>query len=341
MGIKQKLIHGFTIIELLIVIAIIGVLAGVIAVVYSGVQSSAHDTSVLSDLDTMDGLQTSYSLKHNGAPKPYYSGNGPDTELDFAASGDNVIDVVTNGDDYCIRGYNTSGTKNSIGNSFSKGSTDVACLILAASAQAGGSGVYAIGWWKLDGNVNDSIGNQNGTLNGAISIPGQNGQPGGAYSFDGNGQSVSIPAIHNSVTGAISFWFQVDSSQPAYTSWYVFSHPQAGDASRIYVNTNSDGSTIFLRMGDGTTIGTASISPNAWHHAVANWNGTSSSFFVDGNEVATATFNGLSSTGALSWFGCLGSTSSQCSKSSVDDIRVYSGPLSNSEVNAIYNAGAL
>ncbi|HRN90462.1 MAG TPA: prepilin-type N-terminal cleavage/methylation domain-containing protein, partial [Candidatus Saccharibacteria bacterium] len=136
MGIRQKYIRGFTIVELLIVIVIIGILATVTAIVYSGIQASARDTSVLSDLDTMDGLQTSYSLKNGGNAKPYYSGDGPDSELGFTASGDNVIDVVTNGDEYCIRGYNVGGTKTTIDNAFTKESSSGVCELLSPSAAA-------------------------------------------------------------------------------------------------------------------------------------------------------------------------------------------------------------
>lgn len=342
MGIKHKLIRGFTLIELLIVIAVIGILAGITAIVYNGVQASAHDTSVLSDLDTMDGLQTNYSLKNNGNAKPYYSGtDGADSELDFAPSGGNVIDVVTNGQDYCIRGYNLKGTRNSIGDSFNKGSTDTACLMLSASSQAGGSGASVIGWWSLNGSVNAGIGGQNGTSLGALPITGQNGQANGAYSFDGSGQAISIPAVHNATEGAISFWFRLDSPQPVYSSAFIFSHPQASDNSRIYVNTDSTNSTVYLRMGDGTTIGTTSTSLDTWHHAFIDWNGTTSSFYIDGVAVGTASFNGLTSTGTTSWFGCLSSALTQCSKGAVDDIRVYSGTPSNGEIKAIYDEGAL
>lgn len=106
MGIGQKYIRGFTIVELLIVIVIIGILATVTAIVYSGIQANARDTSVLSDLDTMDGLQTSYGLKNNVAGKEWYSGSGIDSDLNFTPSEGNVIDVVVNSTDYCIRGYN-------------------------------------------------------------------------------------------------------------------------------------------------------------------------------------------------------------------------------------------
>ena len=46
----RKSTSGFTIVELLIVIVVIGILAAITIVAYNGVQSRAHDTSVQSDL---------------------------------------------------------------------------------------------------------------------------------------------------------------------------------------------------------------------------------------------------------------------------------------------------
>jgi len=135
---KNKLRTGFTIIELLVVIVIIGILAAITLVSYNGIQAKARDASVMSDLDTMDALQTNYGIKNGLAGKAYYSGNGPDATLGFTASSGNVIDVVVNNTDYCIRGYNTNGTKNSINNAQIKESSVGVCNQLPASNAATG-----------------------------------------------------------------------------------------------------------------------------------------------------------------------------------------------------------
>ncbi len=44
---------GFTIVELLIVVVIIGILAAIVIVAYNGVTSKAHDTTVQSDLSSL------------------------------------------------------------------------------------------------------------------------------------------------------------------------------------------------------------------------------------------------------------------------------------------------
>ncbi len=132
MGLKMRLVRGFTIVELLTSIVIIGILASISFVVFNGLQARAHDISVISDIDTMDGLQARYAANHKTAGKAYYSADGPDTSLGFTPSQDNVIQVVINSTDYCIRGYNVKGTKNSITNSAFKESSPGACNTLLA-----------------------------------------------------------------------------------------------------------------------------------------------------------------------------------------------------------------
>ncbi|MCX6728430.1 MAG: prepilin-type N-terminal cleavage/methylation domain-containing protein [Candidatus Saccharibacteria bacterium] len=144
---NSKRSSGFTILELIIVIVIIGILAAVVIATYIGTVPSARDVGVQSDVDTMDGLQTNFGTKNNVSGKVYY-GSGYDASLDFQPSSGNIIDVVINSTDYCIRGYNPAGTKNSITNSYIKESTSGVCGILSPSAAA-----YAGTPIKLPGDI--------------------------------------------------------------------------------------------------------------------------------------------------------------------------------------------
>ncbi len=128
----KKLVRGFTLVEVSVVMAIIGILATVTYVAYNGLQSKARDVSVQSDIDRMDALQTSYGIKHNTAGKSYYSVNGTDSDLAFTPSNNNVIKVEVNSTDYCIRGYNPNGTYNTINNAAYKESTTGTCALLNA-----------------------------------------------------------------------------------------------------------------------------------------------------------------------------------------------------------------
>lgn len=136
-NIRQRYKNGFTLIEIIIVIAIIGILATVVGISYNGIQAGARDKSVLSDLDALDGIETSYGLKNNVAGKAWYSGSGVDSDLQFTPSDGNVIDVVTNSTDYCIRGYNPqSSTHKTLATAAIKESTAGVCTTLLASSGA-------------------------------------------------------------------------------------------------------------------------------------------------------------------------------------------------------------
>jgi prepilin-type N-terminal cleavage/methylation domain-containing protein len=127
---------GFTMIELLVAIAVIGILASLVIVSYRNIRSSAIDVGVQSDLDSLDGLQADFGLKNNTGGKAWYSPSGLDTDLNFTPSPGNVIDVVVSSTEYCIRGYNVDGNKNSINNAFIKESTPGICGSISPSSIA-------------------------------------------------------------------------------------------------------------------------------------------------------------------------------------------------------------
>ncbi|MDB5180226.1 MAG: PilE-like protein [Candidatus Saccharibacteria bacterium] len=59
--------RGFTIVELLIVIVVIGILASMIVVAYNGVQQQAQIVRRLDDIDKVAGVLALYAKDHNGS----------------------------------------------------------------------------------------------------------------------------------------------------------------------------------------------------------------------------------------------------------------------------------
>ena len=150
----------------IVVIVVIGIIASISIVSYMGTQSKARDVSILSDLDTLDGIETNYGIQNNISGKAWYSGAGIDSSLNFTPSNGNVIDVVVNGSDYCIRGYNPKGTKNSIDNAFTKESSNGVCQSLIASPKSRGIDTVDIGtqtWMKYNVNTGDRLDVTNGS----------------------------------------------------------------------------------------------------------------------------------------------------------------------------------
>ena len=67
---------GFTIVELLVVIVVVGILSVVSVVVYSGVQNRAHDTKRRSDVSSIAKAIKLYSIDHDGDTLGVASGCG-------------------------------------------------------------------------------------------------------------------------------------------------------------------------------------------------------------------------------------------------------------------------
>lgn len=134
---QRSSFRGFSIVELLIVIVVIGILATVGILAYGGITGRAVDNAVLSDTETLASLQTDYALENGNGGKDWYSAAGIDTDLQFTPSGGNVIDVVTNSTDYCIRAYNPQSTSyRTVLGGYVKGSSATSCRDLPASGQA-------------------------------------------------------------------------------------------------------------------------------------------------------------------------------------------------------------
>lgn len=95
--------QGFTIIELLVIIVVIGVLAGLTIVGYGTIQRNAADASIESDLRSMADVQEIYRLD-NPSTAGFAYPDGPADDR-FTPSDENNVVVTLSGGGYCIYGY--------------------------------------------------------------------------------------------------------------------------------------------------------------------------------------------------------------------------------------------
>ena len=67
-SLKRKAASGFTIVELLIVIVVIGILAALVVTTYNGIQQKARDTERKTDVNALHGQIEAYSAQNGKYP---------------------------------------------------------------------------------------------------------------------------------------------------------------------------------------------------------------------------------------------------------------------------------
>lgn len=89
---KQRKSEGFTIIEVMIVLAIAGLIMLIVFLAVPALQRNSHNTSIKNDVASLLGGMTEYLNNNNGTP-PTATSNQTTTSLDIGAAGSNVATV--------------------------------------------------------------------------------------------------------------------------------------------------------------------------------------------------------------------------------------------------------
>jgi len=322
MVIKWAKSKGFTVVELIVIISVIGILASISVVGYGAWQKRTYENVVKSDLNSAVAALESARNFGSGYPTTLPSTFTPSENVTILGGGS------TDSKTYCVQANSTKDTSIMwyVSNT-NKNPQAGNCL------SAGSSGLVA--WWPMNGNANDTSGNGvNGTVNGATLTTGKNGQANGAYAFNGTSTYIGIPTISIPTAVTASAWvYSSNFSQNAFiigknpvnTQWEVF----------------FEASGLKWRGGAPYDNGTSCSLPanNAWHHIVGSQSGAVTALYIDGAlcktmSVSTPIGNG---TGTIE----IGRyTTGYYFNGSIDDVRIYNRALTPAEVSALYSANA-
>jgi len=199
------------------------------------------------------------------------------------------------------------------------------------------------GWWPGEGNANDVVGNNNGTLvNGVTFTDGTVGQ---AFSFNGTSSYVSIsdsPSLDAFV------------SQITIEAW-IKSNRTNADSDWEGIITKGNSSWRLQATAGATTLtfsttgilphedlyGSRNVYDGQWHHVAGVYNGTNMYLYVDGTLDVSQPATG--SIAQNSYPMCIGKNAwgtGYYFNGLVDEVSIYNRALTASEIYAIYAAGS-
>lgn len=148
----KKRAQGFTIVELLIVIVVIGILAGLVITTYSGVQENARNTERQTDLKAIQGQLEAYYAKNGTYPSAtlvnddtwrHANMKGLDDQAlrdpKGAVGSKLLVDTAASATQYGYQGWSDSGKTTACTDSGSGDTATSDCLKYTLTAQKEGS----------------------------------------------------------------------------------------------------------------------------------------------------------------------------------------------------------
>lgn len=313
---------GFTIVELLIVIVVVGILAAITVVAYNGIQDRARQSAVMSDVRSS---ATQLELIKTD------TGSYPANVDDFKKSSGTTYEYATYGSNYCLTAENTGGSY-------------YATNIRSGQTQPG---PCPVGHWSLDGNANDSsVYGNNGTVTGATLTTDRKGNANSAYDF--NGSAVISVADSNvldfnaSQSFSISLWYKFPAGtiNPYWSLGKGNGYSGTGYGIAHWTEGNPVAPAFYIGGGGvNRAVDASGIQRSSWGHVVYVVNRSQQTMQSYTNSTALPAVS-ISGVGTLENSDPLliGGMTANRYRGAIDEIRIYDKVLSNDEVKQLYEA---
>lgn len=141
---------GFSLIELIVVVLIIGTISAIAIPVYQGVQASAIESSLKSDLRNSAMQLEEYQMRHGDYPQWRDSGDHLTISKDNYHGNSNFL-YCTNGDEYGIFVFGEQGNRYQYSSTYGFRDDRVSSSSSEACPQMGVTGEHESAWLKHQG----------------------------------------------------------------------------------------------------------------------------------------------------------------------------------------------
>jgi hypothetical protein len=202
-----------------------------------------------------------------------------------------------------------------------------------------------IGWWPADGNANDIIGGDDGTLHGTVTF-GQGAVGSGSFQLNGSSyiqvpDTASLEPAQVSVSAWVkspllpgSFKYILDKGNPSNASYALYT---GGSGGLFFYITTTTGVMLSPDAGTGLWNG-------AFHHVVGTYDGSTVRLYVDGSQIGSGTPASPPIRYAANnpdlFIGSFEGQSSFDFTGNIDEVQVFNRALTGTEVASIFAAGS-
>ncbi len=207
---------------------------------------------------------------------------------------------------------------------------------VALSAHGPGARHRLVSWWRGNGNARDSVGSNNGVLQGAVTFgPGVSGR---AFHFMKAGAFVRVPrtpALAPTTGVSIDFWVKGDPAnamttccQGLVTTDFYGVELSGGFSTRVGINfyVSTDNGASFHHTLD-VVRGSFSIAPGRWVHVLGTYNGVVLKLYVNGRLYAQTPWRGLISPMRPTSFLSIGAEDGRTYNQALVGVRYFSGSI--------------
>lgn len=338
---------AFTIVELLVVIVVIGILATITIISYSGIQQKAVVASLTSDLSNASKQLKMDQVINSAYPTTLAAANGgKGITTSSGTSYQYIYNNNANPQVFCITATNGS-TSYKVTNNYTPaiGTCQTPGIVtdgLLLNLDAGNSVSYpgtGTAWTDLSG-----LGNHGTLVNGV----GYSAGDGGTLVSDGVDDYVGLPSsLQNRAYSAISVsaWIKIINGVQQSGDWgsYIvhngISYSVGNSIYALAINTT--GTATWSWAGNYASMTTTTTyNDGIWHFLVGTWNGTDSVLYIDGALAKTAATaaNLTGTSGDLDIGGARGLPTLRSFKGSISNVKIYNKVLNTTEITQDFNA---